>query len=236
MFAPTLTRAATTTASASLAHPRRASQWLALGAVAGPVLFTLAWLILGLLQPAASTPFGVIGGLSGTISNPISGIGVGPNAAVFNAAFVVCGLLQLVGAVGALESTGSSRRRGLRIASDVLLALSPLALSLVGIFTLGNALLLHIVFGMLLFVSPVLSFLVTGIYLRGVQTTNWRRFGTLLLLASPLTLLLFVGYSISFDQVTVAAGQGVAGLTERVLMLEIQAWYVALGWRAFRRL
>jgi len=26
----------------------------------------------------------------------------------------------------------------------------------------------------------------------------------------------------------------VAGLTERILAIEVQAWYVAMGWRAFR--
>src|SRR6185503_12272586 len=98
------------------------------------------------------------------------------------------GLLQLVGAVGALQSIEGSGRRVLRAASEVLLALSPLALSLVGIFTLANALVLHVVLGMVLFVTPVLGFLVTGVFLRGIS--GWRRFGTWLLLASPLTLLL----------------------------------------------
>jgi hypothetical membrane protein len=214
------------------APARRVAHWLALGAVAGPVLFTLAWITLGLLQPATLTPFGVIGGLSGTISNPISGLGVGPNAAAFNAAFVVCGLLQLVGTVGAMESIASSGRRPRRTLCEVLLPISPLALALVGFFTLANALLLHIVLGTLLFVTPVVGFLVTGLYLRGIPA--WRRFGSMLVLASPLTLLLFVAYSVSFDQATAAAGFGVAGLTERILMLEIQAWYVALGWLAFR--
>jgi hypothetical protein len=27
----------------------------------------------------------------------------------------------------------------------------------------------------------------------------------------------------------------VAGLTERILVVELQAWYVAIGWLAFRR-
>jgi len=31
-----------------------------------------------------------------------------------------------------------------------------------------------------------------------------------------------------------AAGVGVAGLTERILVIEVQAWYVAMGWLAFR--
>ncbi len=87
--------------------------------------------------------------------------------------------------------------------------------------------------GLLLFTSPVLSFLVTGLFLRGIP--GWQGFGTALLLASPLTLLLFLVYSASFDQATAAAGVGVAGLTERVLLLEIQFWYVVLGWRVGHR-
>jgi hypothetical protein len=102
-----------------------------------------------------------------------------------------------------------------------------------GIFTL-ESLVLHLVAALLLFVSPVLSFVVTGLFLRGVP--GWRGFGNwLLFLGSPLTLILWVVYSASFDVATVAAGLGIAGLTERVLTLEVHAWFVAMGWRAFRR-
>ena len=31
------------------------------------------------------------------------------------------------------------------------------------------------------------------------------------------------------------AGRCVAGLTERILVVELQAWYMATGWLAFRR-
>jgi len=205
---------------------------LALGAVAGPLLFTLAWIGFGVLQPPTLTPFGVLGGLSGAISNPISGLGVGPFAAQFNTAFVVCGLLQAIGCVAALECLASGSRRLPRTLCEGLLAISPLGLALAGLFTLASALVLHIVAGTLVFASPVVSFLATGLLLRVIPA--YRRIGIGLLLASPLTLLLFIAYSTSFDQATVAAGLGIAGATERILMLEIQAWYVVLGWLAFR--
>ena len=65
---------------------------------------------------------------------------------------------------------------------------------------------------------------------------GWRTFGTwLMLLGSPLTLVLWIVYSASFDVATVAAGLGYAGLTERVLTIEVHAWFIAMGWRAFRR-
>jgi hypothetical protein len=45
-----------------------------------------------------------------------------------------------------------------------------------------------------------------------------------------LTIVFFA----NFDMTTMAAASGVAGLTERILVLEVFAWYVAIGWIAFR--
>jgi hypothetical membrane protein len=206
---------------------------LALGAIVGPLLFTLGWIGFGLIRPPTQTLFGVVGGLTGTISNPISGLGVGPDATAFNTIFLVCGLLQLVGTVAAMQAVPLSGRARLRTPSTALLAISPLCLALAGMFTLASALYVHILVGTLLFISPVASFLVTGVCLRAAR--GWEGFGTALLLGSPLTLVLFLVYSASFDQSTAAAGLGVAGLTERILLLEVQSWYVTLGWLALRK-
>jgi hypothetical membrane protein len=208
-------------------------RWLALGAVVGPVLFTLAWIVLGLLQPAMRTEYGVMGGVSGAISNPISGLGVGPNAQLFNAAFILSGLMLLAGVVGIFQTTRASGQAAARRACAALLALSPLGLAMAGIFTLESSLLLHNVAALLLFAPPVLGFLAAGLYFRHIP--RWRRFGNWLLVGSPLTLLLMFLFVRTFDLATVAAGLGVAGLTERVLLVEIHAWFVAMGWLAFRR-
>jgi hypothetical membrane protein len=193
----------------------------------------MAWVVLGVLQPAVHTSFGVIGGLSGAISNPISGLGVGPQADLFNAAFVVCGLMQLGGIVAALHALAPERRSIWREICAGMLSISPFGLAMAGVFTLASALLLHILAGMLVFATPIASFAVAGVFLR--RSRDWKQLGNALLIASPVTLLLFVLYSVSFDQAQTAAGLGVAGLTERVLMLEIQAWYVVMGWLAFHR-
>ena len=183
---------------------RSGTRWLALGAVVGPLLFELAWIVLGVLQPATTTPYGVLGGVSGAITNPISGLGVGPNAALFNAAFVVCGLIQLVGEVAVVCLTGGSHWSRMRVASLLLLAMSPIGLMMAGIFTL-DSLFLHLTAALLLFVTPVVSFIVAGLYFRGVP--GWRTFGSwLMFVGSPLTLLLWIVYSASFDVATVAAG------------------------------
>ena len=52
--------------------------------------------------------------------------------------------------------------------------------------------------------------------------------------AAPLTLVLFVLYTGSFDQ-SAGSGRGVAGLTQRLLFVDILTWFTAMGWRAYRR-
>jgi uncharacterized membrane protein len=105
-----------------------------------------------------------------------------------NTAFVVSGLLLLVGVTGAVQSirqVGAVARR----TCSALLALSPLGVILDGIFTL-ESMPLHSVGFFLAAATPVLSFLVAGLLLRRVP--RWRRFGNWLLLGSPLTLALLV--------------------------------------------
>ncbi|HKN43770.1 MAG TPA: hypothetical protein VJW23_07585, partial [Propionibacteriaceae bacterium] len=54
-------------------------RWLALGALAGPVLFTLAWLILGAVSPGYTVAGTWISPYS-AITQPISGLGLGETA------------------------------------------------------------------------------------------------------------------------------------------------------------
>jgi hypothetical membrane protein len=212
---------------------RPGSRWsrrLALGAVAGPVLFTAAWLTLGFISPGYTVSGTWISPYS-PITQPISGLGLGRTAAYMNSAFIVSGLLLLAGVIGIVRSLPVHGRPLGRHAMTVLLALVPLGLIVVGTFTLDQ-LTLHLFGATLIMLTPVAGFLVTGRYLRGVP--GRRRFGNRLLLAGPVTLLLFIAYNLSFDQATVAAGHGVAGLTQRVLFVEILSWFVALGWRTAR--
>jgi len=210
-----------------------ATRWLALGAVVGPALFTLAWFVLGFLSPGY-TIFGTEIAPYSPISQPISGLGLGPTAPFMNAAFVISGILLLAGVIGVFQTPTmrASSRPAARWACAALLALSPLGLVVDGIFTLEDPL-PHLIGFLLTTGIPVLSFLAVGFFLRGIP--RWRRFGTWLLLGSPLTLLLVVLFFLTFDQATTAAGHGVAGLTQRILALEVLAWFAAMGWLAFRR-
>jgi hypothetical protein len=217
------------TKPAAQASPE-ATRWLALGAVVGPVLFTLAWVVLGFLSPGY-TAWGTRIAPYSPISQGISGLGLGITAPFMNTAFVLCGLFLLAGAVGIFQGI---REMGAvaRWSCTVLLALSALGAAVDGIFTL-ESFLPHMVGFLLGIASPVLSFVVIGLLLRRVP--SFRRFGSWLLLASPLTLVLLVLYFLTFSPTVAGTQTGVAGLTERILVVEVQAWFVALGWLAFRR-
>ena len=214
---------------ATRAAPRTA-RWLALGAIAGPVLFTLAWVVLGFLSPGY-TIFGTRIAPYSPVSQPISGLGLGSTGPYMNAAFILGGLLLLAGVIGVFQTIGPTRRPRARRASLVLLALTPVGMVLDGIFTLEDVL-PHLIGFLLAVGTPVLSFLVAGRFLREVP--GWRRFGSWLLLGSPLTLPLVVLFFVTFDPTAEGAQEGVAGLVQRVLVVEVLAWFVAMGWLAFR--
>jgi len=202
------------------------------GAVAGPALFAIAWLALGCLQPTVRTQYGLIGGLSGAVTNPISALGVGPHAELFNCAFVLCGLLTLVGVFAAFATMEIKRPTTRCKWCAALFALSPIGLALAGVFTLADSLAMHNVAALLLFVVPLLAFPVSARYFRRIA--QWRRYGTFLLSAGPITFVLLVLFISTFHLSAIVAGTGAAGLTERLLLTEIHVWYVALGWHAFR--
>src|SRR5437773_1470622 len=90
-------------AKADLAPASEIVRWLALGAVIGPILFTASWFVLGFLSPGF-TIFGTRVAPYSAISAPISGLGLGPTGPFMNAAFVLGGLLLLVGTVAVVQS------------------------------------------------------------------------------------------------------------------------------------
>ena len=71
---------------------------LVYGAIAGPVLFTAAWLVLGFVSPGYTAWGGYIP--YSPIHQGVSGLGMGPTAPYMNAAFILNGVLTLVGVVG----------------------------------------------------------------------------------------------------------------------------------------
>src|SRR6266511_391866 len=170
-------------------------RWLALGAIVGPALFTVAWLVLGFLSPGYTVGGDWISPYS-PISQPISGLGMGVTGPYMNTASILSGLVLIAGLVGIFQTIPASGRPAARWLCAATLALSPLGLVVAGIFTLDHLLPHFVGFG-LVAATPVITFATTGIFLRGIPT--WRRFGTYLILGSPLTLLLLILYLTTFD-------------------------------------
>lgn len=203
-----------------------------LGAVAGPVLFTLAWLVLGFLSPGY-TIYGTRIAPYSPISQPVSGLGMGVTAPYMNAAFVLgAGLLTMIGVVGVFATLRAHGRRVHRAVCAGLLCLSPLGLGLCGIFTIETPL-VHLICFLLFVLTPFISFPVAAAFLRRVP--GWRRFSTALLIAVPMTAAMLAWFFLSYDQAAITVGQGISGIPERLLLIELQAWFVALGWLGYRR-
>jgi hypothetical membrane protein len=196
------------------------TRWLALGAVAGPILFTLAWLVLGQLRPGYSF-----------VSRPVSALGIGPNGVFMDAAFVLNGVLLIVGLTAVFQSLKHQLGALARWMCTALLLLSPLGVLWDGIFTM-NTLALHTLGAEVALGTPVISFLIVGLVLRRVP--EWKRFGTWMLVGCPLTLVLLVGFSMSVPPSELATGGGSLGLWQRALIIEVQAWFMIMGRLAFR--
>jgi len=215
--------------SPALTGGRPFAWWLALGAIGGPLVFTLGWFVLGFISPGY-TMWGVHVAPYSAISQPLSGLGLGPTGPIMNAVFILSGLLMVAGAVGVFGAIPELSRIA-RWTCTVLLALPALGAVIDGIFTLESFFFHFVGFGLAL--TTVVGFPVMGFFLRRIP--SWRRFGTWLLLGGPLTLALTALYFMTFTPTIEGIQHGVAGLIERFLVLELDAWYVALGFLASRR-
>ncbi len=208
----------------------KAAHWLALGTLAGQALFTLAWFVLGFLSPGF-TIFGTVIKPYSAITTPLSGLGLGPTAPFMNAAFIAGGILCLLGAVGIFQSIRELGTAGSWICT-VLFALSALGMVMDGVFNL-ESFMPHMLGFLLAAGMPIIGFAVVGGLLRRIP--GWRSFGNWLLVGSPVTLVLLIVALATFNQGAIMAGRGVAGLTERILCVQLAGWLAAMSWQAFRR-
>ena len=193
-------------------------------AIAGPILFTAAWAILGAVSPGYTLWEIHIAPYS-AVSQPISGLGLGPTGPFMNVAFVISGVLIMAGVIGIVASIPELGPRA-RWGGGALLALSPLGCMFDGIFTL-ESFFPHFIGYLVAIGSTIVSFLVFGLAIR--RFPRWRGIGTALIVASPVTLVLMIAAQLTFDPLAAGANIGVAGLTERVAVSEVLAWFVVLG-------
>jgi hypothetical membrane protein len=167
------------------------------------------------------------------VHQAISDLGVGSNAWLVDVSAVITGLLLIGFAVSFAALLRPVLRPGWRWLIAVLFSLHGLRLVVAGIFTEApSTVIIHWLVGANLgFFGPVITFLISGLVLRRV--TRWRRWGTALLIGSLLTLVLVVITFWAFTPGSSLASLKLGGLMERVVQIEVEAWYVALGWRLF---
>ncbi|MFB9273517.1 DUF998 domain-containing protein [Cohnella cellulosilytica] len=204
---------------------------LAMLAPIGAVLFTIAWLVLGFISPGYKL-FDLEISPYSAVSQPISGLGLGMTGPYMNAAFVLGGVLLMLGAAGIANCWPSVTYRGLWRTSVILLPLTGLGMVICGLFTLESVL-MHLAGFLLALVIPVVSFILFGILL-------WKEYGArflalLLFLAGALTLAFFIIFQIIFDPYSSGENTGMAGLVQRALAVVVLAMFTILGIVGARR-
>jgi hypothetical membrane protein len=197
------------------------ARWLALGGVVGPIFFVSTFTVAGILRPGYSP-----------IHQSISTLGVGAHAWLLNGAGLLTGAMLVVFAVSFGVSVRAVTSPGWRRASTALLMLPGVGLAIAAIFTGGSGPIHWLVGGSLLFLGPIVAFLVTGLALR--RSPQWRGWAIYSIIASVGTLVLVVVLFRGSNVATPLVPAGFGGLEERMVVIESLAWYVAFGWRLFR--
>jgi len=205
------------------------SSMLPIALIAATAAFTFTWLALGLINDGYRFYDIVIENYS-PVSQPISGLGLGKTAAAMNTAFVIYGSIAIAGAFGISRNLAHIEPRT-RQAALWTLGLHGLGAVLVGVFTLEE-MPMHS-FGFLLVLTPIIGFAIVGRRLR--SNDKWRRLGLLLTrVATPVGLLLVVAFFATFNPEAAGSGEGFAGLSQRALIIFVQAWIVAIAWTTRR--
>lgn len=207
----------------------RSLRVIAGGAVAGPVLFTASWLVLGFVSDGY-TLFGHTFAEYSPVSQPISGLGMGETAPYMNAAFVATGVMLAVGSVAAvllIDPAGSRWRNWVA----GLLACTGVGQAIDGVFDLEHGT-VHGIGFLLALGTPAVSFVLAAGLVRRVR--GWVGVARGLRWAAVVNVLLVVAFFSQFTPTAEGAEQGAAGLLQRLAVLHVHAWFVMLAWKALR--
>ena len=200
-----------------------AARWFPLAGVVGPLLFVLVFTLAGFLRQSYSP-----------LRQAVSDLGVGPNAWLANANFVVFGLLLIVFAIGFYQGMHSLAvmRRGPLIVCLVFLTLSGIGIVNGGLFTEdATTVILHWIGGFLLaFLSPLIVFFLGG--WQWSRDPTWRIASWYSLITGVLTGALMASL---FVFLAPSSPLPIGGLLQRLLVVECFAWHVIMGWRLFLR-
>jgi hypothetical protein len=200
-------------------------KWLSFSAIAGSVLLTLAWIIFGLLMPPVHNEYGIIGGILGTISNPISGTGVGPYGFFFNLAFILSGVFIFIGILGVFLILNKRSKKHWLTAT--LLLLSPIGFIIAGAVNLSMSVPLHMIGFYLGGGSLIIGGIMAGLYFGNFETC--KIYGKILLICSPILLIFMIFSMVTFDRELIATGGGIAGIPSRLNALVVCFMHFVIG-------
>jgi len=191
-------------------QPRAVRRLFALGGVVAPILFTAVVAVLSLLRPGYSQ-----------VSDFVSDLGVGPNAVVQNASFVVFGLL-VVGLAAALLTSVPAPRRTAFVAGVGLTVVFGLGVLLAGVFPEdyagGGA---HTDVSSIAFLASILAALLVGWGVRRAGTA-WSRFGAYSVVSGLVAFALLIVFGI-------ATGGPYQGAAQRAFIAVPWIWVGATG-------
>ncbi|GHU07238.1 hypothetical protein FACS1894151_01280 [Spirochaetia bacterium] len=190
-------------------------KWLSFCSIAGSILLTLAWIVFGLFMPPVHNEYGIIGGILGTISNPISGIGVGPYGIFYNLAFILSGVLIFIGILGVFLFLDKKSKKHWLMAA--LLLLSPIGFIIVGVVNLSVSVPLHMIGFFLGGGSLIVGGIIVGLYFRSFK--NCKIYGNILIICAPVLLIFTIFSQATFDIELIATGGGIAGIPSRLNVL-----------------
>src|SRR5574341_1052822 len=194
-------------------------KWSSFGGVVGPIQFVVTFTVTGFLRPGYSPVY-----------QAVSDLGVGDNGWILNASLVILGLLMIGLATSFYRTVRPEAGPALRFVSALLIALVSVGFALAGIFPETTP--MHwAVSAPLVFLGAPLAFLLIGLLLRGDRV--WRGWAAYSLIASLSTVVLVAIMFYTFSPSTPPSAK-VGGLMERVVFIDILAWYVVFGWRLFR--
>ena len=205
------------------------ARWMALGAIAGPLVFDTSSLVAGWARPSYSL-----------VRQPLSALAIGGIGSTWmRGAFLAYSALVSAGVAGAAVALRRDMARASPWAWVVpaLLFTSPVGVFVAGVWTMEpRSAALHTAGAQLAFgTQPLLLPLVGAVLCR---SPRWRVVGYCMLVAGAVSAACLVGFvcSVPFEQMASPDGGGTLGLWQRALALAVQGAYVALGWRAFTRL
>ena len=196
-------------------------QFAAWVGVVSPVLFVLVFSLDGFLQPGYST-----------LSQMISWLALRPNGWVQDGNFVVFGLLLVLFAIGFFLRMRPLMSKKWLWTSTILLLVSGAGWANDGVFVsdapgdpgLTVHGMLHNIGFLVIFSLLVITFFIIGRQLLNVSA--WRRYGWYATVSGFAALGLFL-----FQIYTGLDAPQIAGLANRLLIIEAVAWYAVMGCR-----